>query len=382
MFVGLNLFEALVSMFLNTENQILKNVFPNRETAVDHFQFGLEAEFMLVSLPEYKPLWYQDLDFKELNAILEDIPFEDIKGRFDLLKLESPSKKIMPFVVEGYHLPDGDDLYPKGIEIRTPACSSIKECLDAYKELHLRLQNALAKHNLKAVALSHHPIETKFSGPCNKRRYDYWQWAMEVMTTYGPDFNISVPQSLLDDFNQEDFEELVNYYSPALCALSVGSPFYKNDLWKVNGEQGSSYRIHKRSVIAPPIEFHGDQENRFEFKIFEMGPYLQDMSAYFLLSLLLILNKDLSGRCDKATRIYEMGEVARRGLKAKNVKEKLKEVLKNSEPLLKAYGLDPTPLTFLKSRIEKEQTLADELINLYLEKESLRDPLEYLSTLR
>ncbi len=370
-------------MFLNTENQNLANVFPSRETALDHFQFGLEAEFLLVSLPDYKPLWYKDFDFKTLNAILEDIPFDDIKGRFDLLKLESPSKKIMPFVVEGYHLPDGNkDLLPKGIEIRTPACSSIGECLDAYKELHLRLQNALAKHNLKAVALSHHPIETKFSGPCNKRRYDYWQWAMEVMTTYGPDFNISVPQSLLEDFNQEDFEELVNYYSPALCALSVGSPFYKNDLWRVNGELGRSYRIHKRSVIAPPIEFHEDEENRFEFKVFEMSPYLGDMSAYFLLSLLLILNKDLSGRSDKATRIYEMGEVARLGLKAKNVKEKLGEVLKDSGPLLKAFGFDPSPLSLIKSKIENEQTLADELIDLYLEKGSIRPALEYLSNLK
>ena len=64
------------------------------------------------------------------------------------------------------------------------------------------MQKVLEQFNLKTVSLSHHPTESQFQGPCNKRRYDYWIWAMEVMTTYGPDINVSIPASLLKDFDK------------------------------------------------------------------------------------------------------------------------------------------------------------------------------------
>lgn len=375
-----------MSLFVGTEQIVSEKTFPNLANGKETFQFGLEAEFLVVDYPSLKPLWYKDLPFKKLNAILEDIPFEDIEGRFDLFQLEAPAKKLMPFVVEGYHLPDKDfnmvDVLPKGLEIRTPVCDSIEKTLDAYKKLHLRMQKVLEGFNLKAVSLSHHPIEWQFEGPCNKRRYDYWIWAMEVMTTYGPDINVSIPASLLRNFDKKDFELKVNYYAPAFTALSVGSPFFKGDLWKTREGFGKSYRTHKRSVIAPPIEFHGDEENRFEFKVFDMTPYEKDFHAYFLLFLILILNKDLKGRSDKATRIYEMGEAARLGLDAFGMKEKLAEVLKEGRLVLAQYGFDFTPLNWIENRIENNWTLADELITLHQKRGSLRDSLDFLSEIK
>jgi hypothetical protein len=64
--------------------------------------------------------------------------------------------------------------------------SSIEECLAALKVLHGRLQRALAGVGLQAVVLSAHPTEVQFFGPQNKRQYDYWQWAMVAILTYGP----------------------------------------------------------------------------------------------------------------------------------------------------------------------------------------------------
>jgi hypothetical protein len=373
-----------MSLFINTDKILSEKIFPNLVSASESFQFGLEAEFLLVD-ENFKPLWHQDLSFEKLNELLEGIPFEDIKGRFDLFHLEAPAKKLMPFVVEGYHLPDKDfnmvDVLPKGLEIRTPVYNSIEETLDSYKKLFSRMQNALEKVNLKAVSLSHHPKEWHFEGPCNKRRYDYWIWAMEVMTTYGPDINVSIPASLLKDFDKADFELKVNYYAPAFTAVSAGSPFFKGDLWKTREGFGKSYRTHKRSIIAPPIEFHGDEENRFEFKVFDMTPYSRDFHAYFLLFLILVLDKDLKGRSDKATRIYEMGEVARLGLDATSMKERLKEVL-DGRNVLAPYGFDLIPLKWLENRIENNWTLADEIISLHQRKGSIKECLEFLSTIK
>ena len=65
-------------------------------------------------------------------------------------------RKLMPLAVEGYHVPDQDmnpiDLWPKGIEIRTPVCPSIQECLDCLQVLHARLQVALGRIGYQAVA--------------------------------------------------------------------------------------------------------------------------------------------------------------------------------------------------------------------------------------
>jgi gamma-glutamyl:cysteine ligase YbdK (ATP-grasp superfamily) len=89
------------------------------------------------------------------------------------------------------------DLLPKGVEIRTPICTSIDECLAALKTLHARLQQALQQLGYQAVALSFHPTNVHFEGPQNKRRHDFWQWAMVAMLTYGPDVNITCRRNSL-----------------------------------------------------------------------------------------------------------------------------------------------------------------------------------------
>src|SRR4051794_29460236 len=102
---------------------------PNR----NGFHFGLEAEFLLVDVQSFRPLWHRDLNFGTLNAALEAIPVDDFQC--DSFKIERPHRKASPYIVEGYHLPGPQmepiDLLPKGVEIRTPVCASIDECLAA-----------------------------------------------------------------------------------------------------------------------------------------------------------------------------------------------------------------------------------------------------------
>lgn len=330
----------------------------------DSFRFGLEAEFMLAS-GEFRPLWYKDVTFSKLDSIFESISLEGIPS-LEGLSPEPPHKKLMPFIVEGYGIPDANfeihDAYPKGIEIRTPVCTSIDETLSVYEELYERVKTALTPHDLVPVAISHHPVESKFSGPQNKRRHDFWLWAMEVMTTYGPDINVSFPKAISDELfsDLEDLNAKVNYYAPAMAAISLSSPFLNGGPWK-----GKSYRTHRRSIVAPAIELHEDENFRIEFKVFEMTRHVEDFHAYFLLTLALFLDKGLKGRQGTQDRIYDLGAVAKQGIEAEGMKSRISELYLRAPAILKAHGFNPSALERLETRIERNQTPADEMLSLY-----------------
>jgi carboxylate-amine ligase len=199
------------------------------------------------------------------------------------------------------------------------------------------------------------------------------------MTTYGPDINVSVPIEELKDFDLDDFLKKVDFYSPALASLSVGSPFYKNKPCVYGDNELLSLRTYKRSVIAPPIELHEDEENRFEFKIFEMTPYIEDFHSYYLLFLTLIFDKGLKGRSDKATRIYEMGEAAKFGLGSLKLRERLEVIVKRAPLVLKRFGFDLGPLEKVKKRISRRETLSDELLLKYQDGQSMKKIFQFLS---
>lgn len=344
------------------------------------FKFGLESEYLVVSLDSYKPLWHQDLSFDLLNHIFETIKIDDLPSCAGL-DLEPPQTKLMPFVVEGYHLPDMDfqakEILPKGVEIRTPVCQNISEALEVHKILFERLKKALNGYNYDLVCLSHHPTESKFSGPQNKRRHDYWQWSMEVMTTYGPDINVGIPEEIVKEISVEDLQEKINYYSPALSALSVASPFCNGEPWQyAEGKFGKSYRMHKRSYIAPPIEIHFDENNRFEFKIFDMPNSRIEIEAQILTFLLMIFNSDLKGRAVHQSRIYELGDVAKKGLQAEGVMGKLDEFFANAETILKEWNFDASSLEVFRKRMQTGMTPADDMLALYSKSKSLTEVLK------
>jgi carboxylate-amine ligase len=336
------------------------------EPLMKDFRFGLEAEYMLASLRDMRPLWYKDVTFKELDELFETISLDGIPS-LEGLAAEPPHKKLMPFIVEGYGVPDENfvvkDAYPKGIEIRTPVCHSIEQLFEVFELLYERVKTALAQKNMVPVAISHHPVETKFLGPQNKRRHDFWLWAMEVMTTYGPDVNVSFPkeitQKLFSDI--DDLHAKVNYYSPALAAISLAAPFYNGKPWEIKGRRGKSYRTFKRSVVAPAIELHADENFRIEFKVFEMTTKSREFRNYFLLVLALFLDENLKGRSSQQERIYDLGAVARSGIEAEGMRTRLEEILKNAPDVLSRHGFDPAPLKTLNLTM----TTSDRMLNLF-----------------
>ncbi len=344
----------------------------------NEFRFGIEAEYLLADKFTLRPLWYNDLTFAELHKLMESVSFRDLPT-LDGLELESPHTKLMPYVVEGYHVPDPDyapiDILPKGIEIRTPICSSIEQCLTCLKTLHDRLESSLSNHGYSLLSLSHHPKEHQFQGPQNKRRYDFWQWAMEVMTTYGPDINVSLPRELSSLIDEADLHRKVNYYAPALTALTLASPIYREKLWEIRGTIGKSIRTYRRSVIAPAIELHPKEKGRMEFKLFESTNRLEDYHAYFLLWLTLLLDDQLTGRSDNQSRIYDLGSVARFGLNAECVKQRADEVLSRVRTVLAPYNFDVSPISVMEQRLDLGRIPADDIIDLFQAYGSLSDVL-------
>ncbi|TQF30976.1 glutamate-cysteine ligase family protein [Bradyrhizobium sp. UNPA324] len=348
------------------------------------FRFGLEAEFLLVDAASCRPLWHPELRFEELNLILEGIDVCDFDHEgLDLIPLH---RKRMPFVVEGYQLPGPDlkptALLPKGVEIRTPICNSIEACVDAFATLHGRMQRSLSERGYRAATLSFHPIEDHFEGPQNKRRYDHWQWAMEAMTTYGPDINVSVPSDVAERLDLHELHGKVNYYAPALTALTVASPLYRGDLWRIRGGVGKSVRTYHRSTIAPAISIHPKEHLRLEFKPLEMTPYRVDYHGYFLLWLALILDESLLGRATEQTRIYDMGQVARFGLRAEGARERAHEVLSKAPNALGAWDFDCQALDHFHVRLETGRVPADDIIDRYEREQSIPSVLRDLLDLR
>jgi carboxylate-amine ligase len=272
-------------------------------------------------------------------------------------------------------------LRPKGIEIRTPPCDSIAETLDLLATLHDRLLGALALRGLSAVALSHHPTEDHFEGPQGTRPHDRWQWCMQAMLTYGPDINISLPPHLAARIDTADLHAKVNYYGPALAALSLASPLHRGRPWIVCGRVGKSLRTYRRSVVGQALRVHPRQGGRLEFKSFEMTHRLGDFHAYLLLWLALLLDDGLAGRASNQSRVYDLGAVACDGLAVDHVRDRAVEVLDRASQVLPAWGFDPAALEPFEDRVAARRVPADEILVLYEHEQSLSGVLRHLSVL-
>lgn len=333
------------------------------------FRFGLEGEYLLVDSATFRPLWHPDLRFTRLYDLLEGIDFVPSCGGLSLdgLELDPPHRRIMPYYVEGYGVADSAmtrwvDVLPKGIEIRTPVCPSLDQCLQVYEGLYQLLQTALASAGYRAVALAHHPTAWEFRGPQNHPRHDWWHWAMRAMTTYGPDLNVSLPEGWRADFDWEDLQRRVNYYAPALAAFSLASPVARGELWQVRGRPGFSMRTYRRSPAAPAVAAHPKEQGRLEFKAFDMPANRSRFRSYFLLWLWLICDRQAPGRAEDEERIYDLGAVARLGWEAEEIAARAEEALDRAARVLAGLDFDPASLRVLRRRLEQRRTPADALI--------------------
>lgn len=345
----------------------------------EKFQFGFEAEYLLANASTLEPLWYDTLQFPTLNECLESIDTKDLPSTAGL-RADVPHRKVMPYVVEGYHLPDcgsdATDILPKGIEIRTPICSTIDECVTTFEALFDRMQTALQSMQMIGVAISHHPVAKDFFGPRGTRNHDRWNWVMESMMTYGLDVNVSIPDSIFRTIDPKDFHAKANYYTPAMAAMSVAGPFRHGTLWQEEDFIGKSFRTYRRSIVGPTIRFHPKQNNRVEFKVFEVSNSLFELRSYLLLCLTLLLDPSLKGRASNASRIYALGEAAKHGLDAFDLQSRAMELVESMERILPEWQFNPEGSALLAHRIEQKIVPADNLIALYQQTKSMNSALD------
>jgi carboxylate-amine ligase len=191
--------------------------------------------------------------------------------------------------------------------------------------------------------------------------------------------NVSFPKEITDRLfsDLEDLNGKVNYYAPALAALSLASPFFGGAPWMIKGQRGKSYRTFKRSVVAPAIELHPDENFRIEFKVFEMTTRSREFRNYFLLVLALFLDEGLRGRSSQQERIYDLGAVARFGTGAEGVGAKLEEILSRAPAVLSAHGFDPAPLRSL----DLSATTSDRMVSLFDQGRTINEIMREFSVL-
>ena len=337
------------------------------------FGFGIEAEFLLVDKNTYEPFSHRNLDFDSLLALINSIPCDDFSK--DGLNIKPLHTKAIPYLIEGYCLTDSNmktiSLMPKGIEARTPMASTIDKSVRDLKILFDRLREHCLKSNYDLSILSHHPNEPKFNAPPNYKRHDYWQWALTATTTFGPDINISVPDELSKSINRSKLNGRINHYMPSAIAMSLASPISEGKLWQFRGQSGKSIRTFRRSIWAPIFYVHEKPALRFEFKGFEMATCLEDYNVYFLLSLALLLDDSLSEEAGDETKLYDLGSISLNGLDSIHTREIAKRVMESAEKMASQFGFKRDGMDEFWNRIESRHLPADDIIDLFNEKQSV-----------
>lgn len=347
------------------------------------FRFGIEAEYLLADATTFRPLAYHELDFSRLNDLLESISVNELPPVTGLLP-QAPHRRVMPYVVEGYHLPDPyaaePTLVPKGIEIRTPVCRSIEETVVVLGELHARLQCRLAEAGLVATSLAHHPYDDRFEGPQGARSESAWRWAMQAMMTYGPDVNVGLPPEHRARIDVADLFAKVNYYAPAMTVFSLAAPLHRGRLWSYRGRIGKSLRTFRRSTVGQALEFHPEQPGRLEFKCFDMPSRPDEFRAYLALWTAVLLDDALRGRSDEPTRHYELQAAAVNGFNDAVLRDRATELVDRAASWLERHGFGPDLLRPLAERLEHNRLPADEVIERIERGETIEAVLRDLSS--
>jgi carboxylate-amine ligase len=346
----------------------------------NQFGFGIETEHLLIDSKTFRPLFHRDLPFDQLLDLVDDIAVEDFPT--DGFNVKPLHRKASPYLIEGYYLTDTEmkprTLLTKGVEIRTPIASTLGTTISRLRELTERLRQKIAPFGWSPATISHHPTEFNFHAAPNYRRHDYWQWALTAMTTYGPDMNISVPESLTDDIDHETLGQKINYYIPSVVALSFNSPLVNGSLWQVNGETGKSFRTFKRSLWAPLYYIHTEPALRFEFKGFEMAQDMNDYKAFFLCGLSMLLDSSLTGRDSDEYRLKRLQNLAIHGLNSSDEQERAAAVLASAEKLAYLFDFDSSSLRALWQRLETNTCPADKIIETFNSTKSIEETMRHL----
>ena len=218
------------------------------------FNFGIELEIPLLKNGIY--LDFDNTSFEELQSIIDQLP--EYPDDYNSLRIGDLGIKKKRWYIEEYERYDTNGNYTncdvKGIEIRTPICSSIDTAIKTLQNDRHLLAQIAQQSDITLTAVGFNPFKHHFTPkpPLNDWEVAERSLSPEAisadihMLTQGPDVSISL-QGLTD---QEviDIGKKITYYSPFIAPFSYNSPFYKGELWG-----GYSVRSYIRNQKRPAV---------------------------------------------------------------------------------------------------------------------------------
>ena len=286
--------------------------------------YGIEQEIPLLRDNKTKLVDYSNTGFKELDAIIDQLPtYEEDNLKLRIGDLGIKKKR---WYIECFERFDEHGSFitaiPKSLEIRTSPCNSASEAVNQLVESYRMLKSVTDKTGLFSTWLSFHPFATQFIPEPQLNTYELHARAHspELVTetiaqlSYGPDISISFNDTndlKITDSQLIDIAKKLTYYSPGIIPYSFSSPFYNGTLW-----EGLSVRTFMRTGKRPAcIVYLYNQKNvissnptltlparipfeqgRIQFKAFDS---CNDPSLYLSLFALIegiVLDATLPGR--------------------------------------------------------------------------------------
>lgn len=218
-------------------------------------RYGLEHELALLR-DDGTVADHRSLTHAQVAAIVDELP--ELPGDQSDLRIGDAGIRRKRWYAEGYERLDDDGellrFEPKGIEIRTRVHDSVEAAVDALAADADTLAAAAARHGLRPVAFGHHPQLSAYrlDPPPNAHEQALMAASPEErtshlhMVTWGPDLNLSFPESGTDPGVLADAAAKLTFYSPYLVPWSFSSPFRDGRVWG-----GLSARTARRTGARP-----------------------------------------------------------------------------------------------------------------------------------
>ncbi|GAA4992257.1 glutamate-cysteine ligase family protein [Pseudonocardia tropica] len=359
-------------------------------------RYGLEHELALLR-DDGTVADHRSLTHAQVAAVVDELP--ELPGDQSDLRIGDAGIRRKRWYAEGYERLDDDGelvrFDPKGIEIRTRVHDSVEAVVDALAADAVTLAAVAARHGLRPVAFAHHPRLSAYrlDPPPNAHERALMAASPEErtshlhMVTWGPDLNLSFPESGTDPGVLADAAAKLTFYSPYLVPWSFSSPFRDGRVWG-----GLSARTARRTgarpaalaylppeapllVTDPSLVRHAGipgEVGRIEFKAFDAVPVVAgeepadgvgtDLPAA-LLSLLTGLLRDdtLPGR-RRTPDAAAHRRSALRGWADPAVRAGSQAVLDAATAALAGDDAHGTRLASLARRLARRETPADRML--------------------
>ena len=348
-------------------------------------RYGIEHEVALLrgdgSLADFTSLRYA-----EIAAIIAELP-EDPADRRDL-RIGDAGIRRKRWYAEGFERfdPAGNLVRfdPKGIEIRTVVHESVSSAIGALTRDVDLLTAVAAGHGLHPVVIGFNPLRSSYpmDPPPNayelglQRESPEERTAYLHMVTYGPDLNLSFPDSPTDPATLADAGAKLTFHSPYLVPFSFSSPFRDGRAWG-----GLSARTHGRTGARPAAMVYLDpadplqvsdpsltrhaglpvEVGRIEFKAFDACPDPQLLAELMSLLTGVLRDTTLPGRRVTPDAAAHRRS-ARDGLSDPEIMAGARAVLDAATAALAGEPEHRDRLDRLRARLERRECPAHEML--------------------